>query len=283
MSRSWFAATAVLLAGAALVPTPPAPWGALTPTPKAGPEVGLPAGPVRAGAQVLVRLTGWPAGTVQIEVCGNAARRGALDCATADATHAPVPPDGTATLPVRLAVPPVACPCLLRVRTPTGGTAVDVTLPLTGVTAPAVGAEPDPPELVLTGLHAVDRRGVGGWFGLPGKVTVQLTLRNPGPVDVLDPPLSLLVGPPGRVEEIVAAPPLGTLAAGQSRNYSFTVPVDVTGLGRYELHGRIEPPGRPLAFTVRTDRRPWGLLAVPGLASALLVTAIRRRRGKAQR
>ncbi|MFG1780092.1 hypothetical protein ACGFIG_27130 [Micromonospora sp. NPDC049048] len=269
-------ATAVLLTLASPVPAVPTPSTAATPPPSAAPatpRIAVPAGTLRAGTQIPVTLSGWPAGTVQIEVCGNAARRGALDCATSGAGHGQVPPSGTVSLPVRLAAPPVGCPCLLRARTPTGGTQAAVALPLAGVNAPPAPVSGGAAELVVADLRAADRAGVGGWFGVPGDLTVDLTLRNVGPADAVDPPFSLLFGRPGRVHTFVDAPPLGTIGAGQTREYRIRVPTDVTVIGRHELHGRIESPTRPVAFTVETARYPWGLL---GLAAAPLLWALAR-------
>ncbi|MEU1603910.1 hypothetical protein [Micromonospora matsumotoense] len=243
----------------------------------AGPGVTLPAGALRVGQRVLVGLDGWPAGTVQIEVCGNAARRGALDCATGAATHGQVPPVGRTTLPVLLAAPPVACPCVLRVRTPTGTATAVADLTLAGMTAPAV-APTVPAELTLVALRAVDRSGPRGWFGLPGELAVRITLHNPGPQEITDPAFQLTVGPPGRARTIVAAPAVGTLAAGQTREYHVAVPTDAAPFGRYEVDGRIAVPGRPLAFTVAAARRPWGLPVAAAVLTALLLLARPARR-----
>lgn len=243
----------------------------------AGPGVTLPAGALRVGQRVLVGLDGWPAGTVQIEVCGNAARRGALDCATGAATHGQVPPAGRATLPVRLAAPPVACPCVLRVRTPTGTATAVADLTLAGMTAPAV-APTVPPELTLVAVRAVDRSGPRGWFGLPGELAVRITLHNPGPQEVTDPAFQLTVGPPGRARTIVAAPAVGTIAAGQTREYHVAVPTGAAPFGRYEVDGRIAVPGRPLAFTVSAARRPWGLPVAAAVLTVVLLLARPARR-----
>ncbi|MER7420493.1 hypothetical protein ABT346_27555 [Micromonospora peucetia] len=236
-----------------------------------------PAGTFRAGEQVLVALSGWPAGAVQIEVCGNEGRRGALDCATSRAGHGQVPSSGAVTIPVVLTAPPVACPCLVRARTPTGTTNATVVLPLTGVNALPAPASGGAPELVVAGLHAVDGSGVPGWFGLPGELTVDLTLRNVGPIDAVDPPFSLLFGRPGRVHALVDAPPLGTIGAGQTREYRIRIPMDVATVGRHELHGRIEPPGRPVAFAVEAARYPWGLLGLVAVSLVWLLARLRRR------
>ncbi|MEU8191573.1 hypothetical protein AB0C00_30460, partial [Micromonospora carbonacea] len=95
------------------------------------------------------------------------------------------------------------------------------TLELGIVVAAAPGV---PATLTLESLRADDRSGPRGWFGLPGELTLGFTLRNPGTEDVTDPPFTLLVGPPGRARTIVAAPAVGTVAAGATRDYRVTVP-----------------------------------------------------------
>ncbi|MBM7086442.1 hypothetical protein [Micromonospora humidisoli] len=270
-------AVALLAVAAALAPAPGASVAAGAPA-GGGPGVTVPAGTLRVGQRVLVGLDGWPAGTVQIEVCGNAARRGVLDCATGAATHGQVPPSGRATLPVLVAAPPVACPCVLRVRTPTGTATAVADLTLAGVTAPAV-APAVPAGLTLVAVHADDRSGARGWFGLPGELAVRITLHNPGEKEVTDPPFELTVGPPGRARTIVAAPTLGGIAAGQTREYHVRVPTGAAPYGRYEVDGRIAAPGRPLAFTVAATRRPWGLpVAAAVLTVGLLLARSTRRR-----
>ncbi|GHJ07279.1 hypothetical protein TPA0907_16460 [Micromonospora humidisoli] len=268
-------AVALLAVAAALAPG--ASVAAGTPA-GGGPGVTVPAGTLRVGQRVLVGLDSWPAGTVQIEVCGNAARRGVLDCATGAATHGQVPPSGRATLPVLVAAPPVACPCVLRVRTPTGTATAVAYLTLAGVTAPAV-APAVPAGLTLVAVHADDRSGPRGWFGLPGELAVRITLHNLGEEEVTDPPFELTVGPPGRARTIVAAPTLGGIAAGQTREYHVRVPTGAAPYGRYEVDGRIAVPGRPLAFTVAATRRPWGLpVAATVLTVGLLLARSTRRR-----
>ncbi|MFG1901346.1 hypothetical protein [Micromonospora carbonacea] len=276
-SRTRAAAPLAVALALALAPTAPAAAGAAGD----GPGVTVPAGPLRVGQRVLVDLDGWPAGTAQAEVCGNAARRGALDCATGDATHAQVPPSGRARLPVLLAAPPVACPCVLRVRTPTGTAGATAALPLAGVDAPPA-APGVPAALTLESVHADDRSGPRSWFGLPGELALGFTLRNPGTEDVTDPPFTLLVGPPGRARTIVAAPAVGTVAAGATRDYRVTVPTGAAPYGRYEIDGRIEVPGRPVAFTVEAARRPWGLPVAAAVLTAALLLARRGRRAPAR-
>ncbi|MCX4390991.1 hypothetical protein OG777_29250 [Micromonospora peucetia] len=272
MSRLLPAGVALLaLAAASPVAAPP------SAEPATVPQIAVPAGTFRIGEQVPVVLAGWPAGTVQLDVCGNGGRRGALDCATSRAAHGQVPPSGTVSLPVVLAAPPVACPCLLRARTPTGTTRATTELRLTGVTAPPAPVPAGTPELVIAGLRATDLAGAYGWFGLPGDLSVDLTLHNTGSTDIVDPPFSLLFGRPGRVRGIVEAPALGTIGAGQTREYRILVPMDDAIVGRHELHGRIDLPGHPVAFAVEAARHPWGLLGLVAVPLMWLLARLRRR------
>ncbi|MEU8263399.1 hypothetical protein AB0C02_22575 [Micromonospora sp. NPDC048999] len=256
-------ATVAMLALAA--PTPPPTTSAVVQT---RPEIVVPPGPLAIGQQITVTLHHWPAGTVQLEICGNNARRGALDCANDQATHAQVPAAGMAVTPILVAAPPVACPCLLRARNLTGAVQATATLPLAGVTAPPAPAPTSSPELAVDELRVAERGPLRGWFGFPEELTVHLTLRNPGPADVVDPAFTLLFGPAGQAHTIVAAPALGTIEPGQAREYEIRVPMDLAVIGKHELHGRVDLPERPVAFVIETTRYPWGLLVLAAILAA---------------
>ncbi|MEV8510905.1 hypothetical protein [Dactylosporangium sp. NPDC051484] len=263
-------ATVAMLALAALTPDPTS-----SPTTsaaaQASPEIVVPSGPLPLGQQIMVTLHHWPAGPVQLEICGNNARRGTLDCANDQAINAQVPAAGTAVTPILLVAPPVACPCLLQARHLTGAERAIAALPLNGVTAAPAPAPAAAPELVIDELRVVERIPLRGWFGLPEELTVRLTLRNPGPADVVDPPFTLLFGPAGQANTIVAAPTLGTIDAGQTRDYRIRVPMDLAVIGKHELHGRIDLPERPVAFVIETTRQPWGLLVLAAILAAILI------------
>lgn len=260
-------AVAALLTLAATAPVATAPVAAPQP------RIVVPAGPLAVGGQITVTLHDWPAGTMQLEICGNNARRGALDCANEQAIHVQVRAAAPAVTPLLLAAPPVACPCLLRGRTATGAVPATVDLPLIGVTAPPAPAPAGAPELVIDDLRIAERNPLRAWFGFPEEVTVHLALRNPGPASVDEPTFTLLFGRAGRAHTIVPAPTLGTIGAGETRDYRIQVPTDLAVIGKHELHGRIDVPDRPVAFVVETTRYPWGLLI---LAAILIVAALRR-------
>ena len=68
----------------------------------AAPQVTVDADSATVGERTLVRLAGWPAGNVLVEVCGNEAARGSADCAVASAAQTYVPDSGDSV--VRLTV-----------------------------------------------------------------------------------------------------------------------------------------------------------------------------------
>lgn len=267
----WLPAAVAMLALAAPAP-PPSP----TPTVEdARPEIAIPAGPLTVEQQIMVTLRHWPPAAVQLVVCGNEGRRKALDCASDRAAQVQVPAGGTAVASVRLAAPPVACPCVLQARSLTGAERVTIALPLAGVTAPPAPEPAAAPQLAVDEVRVAKRPPWRSWFGLPEELTVDLTLRNPGPTDVTEPVFTLLFGPAGRANMLVPAPALETIKAGQTRTYQIQVPMDVAVFGKHELHGRIDLDKHPVAFVVETTRYPWGLL---GLAVFLIAIGVSRPR-----
>ena len=68
-----------------------------------------------AGAQMQVRLAGWPAGArVSVTTCGNSAARGSADCAVAAGVLLVTGADGSASGRLSWTAPPVRCPCVVR-------------------------------------------------------------------------------------------------------------------------------------------------------------------------
>jgi hypothetical protein len=275
-------------------------------------------GPVRVGARIVVGLAGWPAGTVQLELCGNGARRGVRDCAVTAAAHVYVPPSGGATVQITVPAPPVGCPCVLRAGVVGGGPATAVPVRVSGVAAPPA-AEPDAaPGLRIAELRVAgprDRDRWAGLFGLPTRITVELSVHNAGDTEVV-PAATLLTGRPDRVTTIVGPPRLGPIPAGATRTYVIDVPLDAPAVGRYAVHGQVgrsdaaggdtraatsgdlrtAPGGGPgpqvpagtgragtaAEFVAETSVYPWGL---PALAALLLLArpagrALRRWAGR---
>jgi hypothetical protein len=65
------------------------------------------------GQDVLVQLEGFPSRPANVSVCGNLARRGSEDCDLIGSKGVDVT-EGKSTFRLRIAAPPVHCPCVIR-------------------------------------------------------------------------------------------------------------------------------------------------------------------------
>lgn len=241
------------------------------------PRIGLDRTRVAPGERVTVELTGWPAGNVVVELCGNRARRGTVDCAVGASAGTFVRADRTATIVLTAAKPPVGCPCVIAVRPVTGGEPRTVPLEVTGVRtlsaaldagkAPATGRATT--RLLTATKVSVTGGGPGlGWLAGPARRTLRVTLRNNGTAALTDPPLTLTAGRGDHPTRIIEAPPLGTLAPGAERTYEIPVTLDALAFGRSTIRGEIAGLDEPIAFTAETASYPWafpilGALLVP--------------------
>ncbi|MER5457163.1 hypothetical protein ABT008_20475 [Micromonospora sp. NPDC002389] len=262
----WLAYGAVaLLAGLALT-------GAPTPDPR----VTLDRAEARPGEQVLVRLTGWPAGTVVIELCdaGTPPR-----CAVDTSAQIHLPGTGAGGTPLTVAAPPDGCPCRVRVRTMEGRPAASAPLRVTGATRQSGGTFRQtgtrPP--VVVGAH-VERDG--GWpalFGASAQRTVVLRLRNDEPVPVAV-ALSFTVGRGPEPTGFVASPDTPDLAAGEERLVRIPMTLPAPAVGDYRIHGEVVTSGAARRVEATTDHQPWGLAGLLGLALLVPVAAEVRRR-----
>lgn len=80
------------------------------------PSVGLVVKEVAIGSTVSLRLGGFTAKVLTIQVCGNEGRRGSVDCNVADAQPVDVPNAASAFLADFVVTkPPVPCPCIVQV------------------------------------------------------------------------------------------------------------------------------------------------------------------------
>ncbi|TBL28955.1 MULTISPECIES: hypothetical protein [unclassified Micromonospora] len=250
---------------------------ALTGAPGPDPRVTLDRAEARPGEQVLVRLTGWPAGTVVIELCdaGTPPR-----CAVDTSAQIHLSGSGAGGAPLTVAAPADGCPCQVRVRTMEGRLSATAPLRVTGATRQPGGtvrsAATRPP--VVVGAH-VERDG--GWpalFGASARRTVVLRLRNDEPVPVAV-TLSFSVGRGPEPTGFVASPDTPDLAAGEERVVRVPMTLPAPAVGDYRIHGELVTSGAARRVEATTDHQPWGLAGLFGFA--LLVPAaaeVRRRR-----
>ncbi|HEX2312313.1 MAG TPA: hypothetical protein VHJ17_01160 [Thermomonospora sp.] len=245
-----------------------------TPVAHAEPVITLERTSVAPGQTVAVRLTGWAAGNVLVELCGNEARRGTADCAIGSSAGTHVQEGKTALVLLTVTAPPVGCPCVIAVRPVTGGSPRTVPISVKGVPKLSPGERPTATSLAgtrrLTATRVAVRGGGPGeaWFGGSASRTLRVTLRNEGTVTLTDPPLSLTAGRGPEPADLVTAPALGTLQPGQERTYDIPFTLPAPAFGRYTVRGEITGLDEPITFTAATASYPWalpllGLLLVP--------------------
>ena len=166
----WLTAAAVAL-GALAVPGLAA--GAV-PTPS--PALIVNPGQVNAGDKITVVGTGWPGSQlVDVSICGNGGDGGSANCNRGGAATVGVGGDGQFGATLMAAIPPVACPCVVRA---TSGQWAAVQ-PLDVIGAPVRTA---PAAVAIPVVDAVSVTGSGppvAWFGGPAERDVTVTVSNP--------------------------------------------------------------------------------------------------------
>ncbi|MFI6821635.1 hypothetical protein ACIBJE_11875 [Micromonospora sp. NPDC050187] len=251
-----------------------APAPAATP---AAPTVTLDRAEVRPGGRVLVRLTGWPAGTVVIEVCGTVP----TGCAVDSSVQTHLSGTGLGGAALTAAVPPGGCPCQVRVTTLDRRLTAAAPLALTG----APGARPapagehratTPPVVTAVAIE----RDPGWWsrLGGPARITLVVRLRNDGtaPAAVT---LSVTVGRGDDPSGFVPPPTVPDLAVGEERAVRVPVSLPALALGTWTIEGRVVTAGVAAPFRASVESRPWGPTALLGVAVVvLLAVELRRRR-----
>jgi hypothetical protein len=283
------AAAMVLLAvGALVAPAAASPRaGAGAAAPAGGgdvePAVALVPQSVAVGGPVTALGVGWvPDSLVVIELCGNAAIRGSLDCITEQERG--VGGDGSFRVTFTATPPPAPCPCVVAVTALGGDGPGRVVAPLqvAGVpVAPVDDPRPPPPELAVTARLA-GGRPVAAWFGGADERTLVLTIRNVGQVPA-DLRLDVALGPGAFPDsEVDTGDPPGTIAPGGIRVLRIPVRFEPLGFGDHVVAGQVAAPGASAAFQVGVDVQPWGLYAVVFLVvllvAALAVALLWRRR-----
>ncbi|GAA0811246.1 class E sortase [Spirilliplanes yamanashiensis] len=266
--RAW----AVLAVVAALAGAAPVPAQA-----KADPAVAVSVRTARLGETVTARLTGWPAGVVTVALCGNEARGGSADCAVAASSAAGVPAGGGASVALRLAAPPVGCPCVVRAATATGAVTATAAIDVEDVpdnatvslTRPGAGGTR---TLAVDAVRVSGRWSLGALLGGPADRTLRVQLRNTGTAAVV-PELSLDLG---RAAGGASPAPVrvAALQPGEARAVEVPFTVAAPAVGAYDLAGRVDGADATVTFAARTSAWPW-LLPVALPAFVLFLVGLR--------
>lgn len=252
---------------AALVPGPAA-------AERAEPTVGLSPSVAAVGDAVTVSLQGWPTGPTLVELCGNEARRGSVDCDVVGAGATTVAADGHGRIQLVLGTPPAPCPCVVRVSSRVEALARTAPIDVPGLPAGAAGIEVPatgaPVRAVeVEELRVVDDAEPAALFGAAATRRLELRIRNTGDVAVT-PRLSVSVGD-GDAPRAVEVPAVPEIPPGEAAAVRATFHLPALTFGRETVTGRIDGVDQPVRFVTSTATTPWGLLIAGALAAYLLL------------
>jgi glutamate formiminotransferase len=234
-----------------------------------------------------VEGSGWSPNTlVQLELCGNNARAGTVDCVPGVALIVGANREGVVRGRVSTTPPPSPCPCVVRALSLTTGEIATAPVRVPGV--PEMLLDPDDEGVPVIRELAISARLVDegspwpAWLGASPRRTIVLTAANIGNVPISDAVLSMTVGrsdpPNGFVEPI----PLGDFAPEEAREIRIPVDLPAMAWGEYHVRGEISGATDPITFTDSTTSYPWLLVFVPALVMLHLLllpvrNALRRR------
>jgi len=238
--------------------------------------------PARAAAGATVRLTGdnLPASSVfTVQVCGDSAQRGSVDCAVTSATTTVSSPTGKLITQVRVVRPPVACPCVVQLLSPGQPTTYEVPLKIIGMAqaplATPVAVEGGLPLQVLSAK--LSSGSWTSWFGLSTKRTLVVSVVNTNAVDVESPPLQLTLDSTFGGRRTVPSPALESVPAHGSRTFRIPISLGATSVGTARVTGELGYAGETVTFDAGTRSLPWALFGLALLLAHLLVLGIRDR------
>jgi hypothetical protein len=232
--------------------------------------------------------SGWrPATLVQLELCGNDARNGSVDCALGTAQIVAADAQGQVRGRLSTSPPPSLCPCVVRAVSLGSDETATTPVRVPGVAEMppgAAGVEPPPAvtELTVGSRLVADGSPWGPWVGTAPKRTLVVMVANTGNVPVDDAVLSITVGrskPPTGFTEPVA---LGAIDVGEVREVEVPVELPTLTWGGYQVHGEISGTDEPVEFAESTSSYPWllivlGIFGIAHLALVLLRREIRKR------
>ncbi|MEY4338933.1 MAG: hypothetical protein RLZ14_783, partial [Actinomycetota bacterium] len=90
-------------------------------TARTTPVLLLPGATWEVGQEMIVRGTGWPRGSVSVQVCGNAAVNGTADCDMPNSRVVGLGESGELGVKITVGDPPEPCPCVVFARAISSG------------------------------------------------------------------------------------------------------------------------------------------------------------------
>ncbi|HEU5151626.1 MAG TPA: hypothetical protein VFU19_14085 [Iamia sp.] len=237
--------------------------------------------PAYARGQVIrVEGEGWPSRTLlTIELCGNEAANGSIDCDSRHATTGATTADGRLFVNLLASAPPSPCPCVVHVFSPGGNTDLGVRVRIQGVPEAEVStAEVPNRRLEVTDVEISTSNRLATWFGAAPRGTMRATVENTGDVPVHDAALRVRWGRSEAGTRTIDAEDLETLEPGESTVVEIPVEMEPLSFGRYVVSAGVAGFSDSTAHDAITAY-PLGLilLAVLGVAALVAVRAWRAR------
>lgn len=230
---------------------------------------------VTIGQEIDVTGAGWPASTmVRVELCGDAALNGSVDCDQFGGTSVGVRSDGTFGTRLRIGRPSVPCPCVVKASGTTSDAQFLASIRILGFPEAEPSRRVELPEITrlvrVSAAHLEATSDWTTWFGAAPSYRLVVTLRNTGTVALHDVPLSLAWGKGPVPTGFAPAPDVPSLEPGEQTTIEAPVRLDPLAIGGYDVVGRIDGIGAPVEFRAHTSHYPWGLVIVPALVGAQL-------------
>ncbi len=216
-----------------------------------------------------MKVTGvaWaPGSMVNIAVCGQNGLAGTRACAVASSMNVPVATAGEFAVSVRVELPPVPCPCVIRVVTVTGGRALDRSIPVEIEGAPFAAMQnsgKSPGRLTFIKSEMTGKDNIFTWFGSPVSRRFEIEVGNMGESPIVNPVFRI-----GTFEGVYAPTWedktwTGTILPGQRVNVS--LPIELKPRQHGEFRYRVTYDGRVVDEIGLKVGRPWGVYLFGGL------------------
>ncbi len=229
----------------------------------ATPAVHVDRSSVPVGERVMVIMEGFPAQrSVTITVCGNAARRGSIDCAVTRSQGYGVSGfDKVHATSFEIAAPPAPCPCVIQVSDATFTQVAYAPIDVVGhPTGAIVAGAVDAPLSVELAVKR-SRQGVAGWLrsalGGPTTYAVTVVVRNRVGETLNDIKLTARAGRSGNDQaRVVRFEGLRELTPNQAISRTQKVTVPAPGIGKVTWTVAASGAGPVTKQTATTNQRP---------------------------
>lgn len=235
---------------------------------------------VALGGAIHVTGSGWDPshGIVEIEICGNLALNGSVDCDVANTLETAIKSDGTFVTAINATAPPSPCPCVLR-----AGYQADPGKTTTPITIEGVGQRPPQAFPQVSRQVAISNVAIVGggpwwsWFGGAPHRRVVYTVTNTGNSVINNPAVTVNFGRGEQPSALVNPPAISTLGIGQSVTDSAPLPFGALSLGSYTVTITVDPTGVVGTGQATTAVVPWGLIFILALGLAVVLVQLRMR------